>query len=201
MMHEAVGWPPFRTALDGVDAVGARFRASESVSVFRTANVHPAAGIFIGDDVMLFDGVRLLLGDADTRLVIGADVVVNVGCYLSGEGGLEIGEAVLIGPHAKLLSAGHEIHSGDPVIARNPIVGAPISIGRGAWIGAGAIVLPGVTIGAGAVVGAGSVVTADVPAMTVVAGVPARILHRRGERQAAVQWRGWRAVLRRLVGG
>jgi galactoside O-acetyltransferase len=131
---------------------------------------------------MLFDGVRLLLGDADVRLTIGTGTVVNVDCYLSGEGGLEIGEYVLIGAHVKLLSAGHEIHTGEPVIARNPIVGAPIRIGRGAWIGAGAVVLQGVDIGEGAVIGAGSVVTRDVPAMMVAAGVPARVLHRRGQR-------------------
>lgn len=180
MNHEATGWPPYRTALAGVDRVGSRFRAGDGVSVFRTGNVHPDAGIFIADDVMLFDGVRLLLGDADTRLSIAAGVVVNVGAYLSGEGGLEIHEQVLIGPHAKLLSAGHEIHRGDEVVARNPIIGAPIVIERGAWIGAGAIVLPGVRIGVGAVVGAGSVVTRDVAPMTVVAGSPARVLHRRG---------------------
>nr|WP_281276226.1 DapH/DapD/GlmU-related protein [Flexivirga caeni] len=42
------------------------------------------------------------------------------------------------------------------------------------WIGANATILPGVTIGDGAVVAAGAVVTKDVPARTVVGGVPAR---------------------------
>jgi acetyltransferase-like isoleucine patch superfamily enzyme len=53
---------------------------------------------------------------------------------------------------------------------------APIRICRGAWIGARSIILKGVTIGEGAIVGAGSVVTRDVPAFTIVAGNPARIL-------------------------
>ena len=44
------------------------------------------------------------------------------------------------------------------------------------WIGGGAILLPGVTVGRGAVVGAGAVVTRDVPADTVVAGNPARVI-------------------------
>ncbi|OFW57007.1 MAG: hypothetical protein A2133_08450 [Actinobacteria bacterium RBG_16_64_13] len=51
---------------------------------------------------------------------------------------------------------------------------APVRVCRGAYIGAHAILLPGVTVGEGAVVGAGSVVTQDVPAGTVVGGVPAR---------------------------
>lgn len=53
---------------------------------------------------------------------------------------------------------------------------APVSIEDKVWIGFGVIVLKGVTIGTGAIVGAGSVVTKDVPAWTVVAGNPARVI-------------------------
>ncbi|MBL8132609.1 MAG: acyltransferase [Anaerolineae bacterium] len=53
---------------------------------------------------------------------------------------------------------------------------APIRICDKAWIGFNAIILKGVTIGEGAVVGAGSVVTKDVPAWTIVAGNPARVI-------------------------
>jgi len=53
---------------------------------------------------------------------------------------------------------------------------APVIIHRGAYIGVGVIILPGIEIGECAVVGAGAVVTKDVPARTVVAGVPARVI-------------------------
>lgn len=53
---------------------------------------------------------------------------------------------------------------------------SPITICDDAWIGMNCIILKGVTIGEGAVVGAGSVVTKDVPAWTVVAGNPAKIV-------------------------
>jgi len=53
---------------------------------------------------------------------------------------------------------------------------APVDIGPKAWIGFGASILRGVRIGEGAVVGARSVVTRDVPAYTVVAGNPARVI-------------------------
>lgn len=52
----------------------------------------------------------------------------------------------------------------------------PIEISTGVWIGARAIILKGVTIGEGSIVGAGSVVTKDVPAWTIVAGNPAKII-------------------------
>ena len=49
-------------------------------------------------------------------------------------------------------------------------------IKKGACVSIGAIVMPGVTIGEGAVVGAGAVVTKDVPAWSIVAGVPAKVI-------------------------
>lgn len=51
-----------------------------------------------------------------------------------------------------------------------------ITIRDDAWIGMNCIILKGVTIGEGAIVGAGSVVTKDVPAWTLVAGNPARVI-------------------------
>jgi acetyltransferase-like isoleucine patch superfamily enzyme len=68
-----------------------------------------------------------------------------------------------------------------------PVVDAPlefgtVELGPGCDIGVGAILLPGCRVGAGAQIGAGAVVTGDVPDGTVAAGVPARVVRRRGER-------------------
>ena len=53
---------------------------------------------------------------------------------------------------------------------------APIRIENKVWIGSGAIITRGVTVGEGAVVAAGAVVTKDVPRLTVVGGVPAKVI-------------------------
>lgn len=185
-----IGLPPPVTSFPGIDRCGAGCLIGSSVTVYRTLNSHAAAGIFLGNEVLLLEQVRLLMGESDTRLQLGDRVVVNVGSYLSGENGLLIADDVIIGPHVRLLSAGHGIHGGDPIVWKNPLTGAPIVIEQGAWIGGGATVLPGVRIGRGAVIGAASVVTRDVPSFAVVAGNPARILHYRQGHGPGLSWWG-----------
>ena len=51
-----------------------------------------------------------------------------------------------------------------------------IRVGRRCFVGGGAVILPGVTIGDQVIVGAGAVVESDVPAHSVVAGVPATVV-------------------------
>ena len=111
--------------------------------------------------------------DTGRNLRFGRNVFVNHGCTAMDLGGITIGDDVMLGPNVQLISSGHPL---DPAIRRSEITTAPIRIGRGAWIAAGATVLQGVTVGDDAVVAAGAVVTKDVPARTLVAGVPARIL-------------------------
>lgn len=87
-------------------------------------------------------------------------------------GGITIDDDALIAANVQLLSNNHDLQN------RRVITCKPVHIGHRAWIGAGATILPGVTVGENAVVGAGSVVTRDVEPNTIVAGNPAKLIHR-----------------------
>ena len=54
--------------------------------------------------------------------------------------------------------------------------GVGVTIGDNVWIGGNCVVMPGVHIGEGSVIGAGSVVTRDIPARSVAAGNPCRVI-------------------------
>jgi acetyltransferase-like isoleucine patch superfamily enzyme len=103
---------------------------------------------------------------------IGKNVFINHACSFLDLGGITIEDNVLIGPRVNLVTESHPLDPED----RKALLTKPVTIKRGAWIGAGATILPGVTVGENAVVAAGSVVSRDVPANTVVAGVPAKIV-------------------------
>lgn len=135
------------------------------------------------------------------RITMGTNVFVDTGAYLNPStvnarrGFIALGDDVEIGPYSVLwggggLRIGNNVHMGAHVHVttqqgrrmsawhRGPLTVdvAPVTIGNNVLIYSGAIVLPGVTIGDGAAIAAGAVVNRDVPAGTLVGGVPARQL-------------------------
>ena len=109
--------------------------------------------------------------DFGRNIHIGKNVFINAGCKFQDQGGIFIGDNVLIGHNVVLATINHDLNPYD----RHNIY-KPIHIGDRAWIGSNAVITQGVTIGEGAVVAAGAVVTKDVPPLTVVGGIPAKVL-------------------------
>lgn len=103
---------------------------------------------------------------------IGKNVFINHACSFLDLGDITIEDDVLIGPRVNLVTENHPV---DPA-HRQSLITKPILIRHNAWLGAGVTILPGVTVGENAIVAAGAVVAKDVPANTIVGGIPARVI-------------------------
>lgn len=107
-------------------------------------------------------------------LSVGDDCFLGEECLLDLAEEIRIERQVTVSARAILLTHLNVGYRDHPLQRHFPSQAAAVHVLEGSFIGAGAIVLPGVRIGPRAFVAAGSVVTHDVPADTLVAGVPAR---------------------------
>jgi acetyltransferase-like isoleucine patch superfamily enzyme len=111
--------------------------------------------------------------DHGLNISVGRTVFIGYECAFTGHGAITIGDDVMIAHKVNLVTSGHPV---EPDQRRAHITAGPITIESNVWIGAAVTILPGVRVGADSVVAAGAVVTHDVPAATLVAGVPARVV-------------------------
>lgn len=133
-------------------------------------------GSKIGRRVVYYPGVWIFTGRS---LVVGDDVDFAKDVLVTTDGGVTIGDRVLIGYRTQILSSNHHIPKAPSRIFDSGHISLPIVIEKDVWIGANCVILAGVTIGEGSVVAAGSVVTKDVAPFTYVGGVPARLIKKR----------------------
>lgn len=110
--------------------------------------------------------------DCGKNINIGKNVFINSCCCFQDQGGITINDGVLIGHNAVFATLDHDFNPQE----RQSMMPKPIVICKNVWIGANVTVLGGVTIGENAIVAAGAVVTKDVPANSIVAGVPAKFV-------------------------
>lgn len=113
-----------------------------------------------------------IYADFGKNLFFGKNVFVNSGCCFQDQGGIYIGDNCLIGHQVVFATLNHML---DPARRAGMRPGA-IRLGKNVWVGSHATILAGVTVGDNAVIAAGAVVSKDVPADTVVGGVPARVI-------------------------
>lgn len=108
------------------------------------------------------------------RIYIGKNNTINKNVVLDGRKGLKIGNNVDIAQDVYIWTEQHDYDNPD-----YKAIGQTVIIEDYVWIASRATILPGVTLGRGAVVACGAVVTKNVPPLTVVAGVPAKIIGKR----------------------
>ena len=157
----------------------------KNVKIHSTAFVSPkaklGAGTSVWNNAQIREGVEIgencILGKdvyVDFDVKVGSNVKIQNGSFLYH--GLTVEDGVFIGPRVVFTN---DVYP-RAITPDGKLKGAddwevgPILIKYGASIGTGAIIIPNVTIGRFALVAAGAVVTKDVPAHTVVGGVPAR---------------------------
>ncbi|MBW4518926.1 MAG: acyltransferase [Scytolyngbya sp. HA4215-MV1] len=106
------------------------------------------------------------------NLEIGNGVSIGTYVHMWCQGGITIGNRVLIASHTAITSVTHNHSKAD---MRKDTIRQPVIIEDDVWIGAHAVILPGITIGKGAVIGANSVVTKDVAPYSIMIGSPAKV--------------------------
>lgn len=137
--------------------------------------IRKAFGDIIGQEIDPSVQIRLpIYSDYGRHIKIGKNVFINSNVMLVDLGGITIGDHVLIGPKVTIASVNHPLNP-NPNIRRGLEL-KPVKIEQNAWLAANSTILPGVTVGENSVIAAGAVVTKDVPANTVVAGVPAKVI-------------------------
>ena len=184
---------------DGTPAIeqSVRIRYAENVRLGRNVYLDHGVylhacpdGISIGDDTFVMHESILHVFNfrdlSDAGIRIGKRCFVGERTVIRGQGGVEIGDDVLIAPHVQILAIDHVVSTVRVPIMYQGLDTRGIVIEDGAWLGGGCVITDGVTVGANSVVGAGSVVTKDVPAGTIAVGTPARVIREIEDREPPV---------------
>jgi acetyltransferase-like isoleucine patch superfamily enzyme len=130
----------------------------------------------LGEHVLLEPGVWLT-ADAPARIRIGGGTFLNLGVMVAAVGLVEIGEHCMLANGCFVTDGNHRFDDPEtPVPWQGFTSKGPTRLGANVWCGANVVVTSGVTIGERSVIGANSVVTTDIPAHSIAAGAPARVL-------------------------
>jgi len=153
-----------RLKLDGVAFVGPRV----------VLQIGRAGRIELGRWSWLGHGTKLRCHEG--VISIGAKTVLGQECTISAYQHVSIGRECVIADRAMLIDFDHGVTEVDRPIRLQGIYKRDTRVGNNVWIGYGACILRGVNIGDNAIVGTNAVVTKDVPAGSIAAGAPAKVL-------------------------
>lgn len=135
-------------------------------AIGKTSEIRPycvidgTKNVFIGENVIVAEGVRLVTEESDTS----AKIIIEDG--------------VLFAPNVAVYSTTHTYTDITTPVKQQPIKNTTTIIRTGAWIGLNSVVMPGVTIGKNSVIGANSFVNKDVPDYCIYAGSPAKFIRK-----------------------
>ena len=166
-----------------LNAIASRFSAGRIVIDWRDARIIGADKLDLRGSFNAGRGLWLqAIGDA-ARIEIGDGAMLSDWVHIGAVGPVRIGRGVLIGSKVIVIDHSHG-HLGREHDRERHVAPAlrplssrgEISIGDNVWLGDNVVVLGGARIGDGCVVGANSLVSGELPAGTICAGNPARVL-------------------------
>jgi acetyltransferase-like isoleucine patch superfamily enzyme len=130
----------------------------------------------IGEGTLLEPGCWLTLAP-QARIAIGEGCFLNRNTMLASHERIEIGDHTMLANGCFVGDADHRFDDPDtPITWQGFTSRGGVKIGSNCWLGVNCVVTSGVTIGERCVIGANSVVTGDIPAGTIAAGAPARVI-------------------------
>jgi acetyltransferase-like isoleucine patch superfamily enzyme len=143
----------------------------------------------VGPHALLEPGVWIT-APGQARVRIGEGTFLNLGVMVASTALVEIGAHCMLANGCFVTDGNHRFDDPDmPITWQGFTSKGPTRIGDNTWLGANVVVTSGVTIGKRCVVGANSVVTTDIPAGSIAAGSPARVLKQ-------IEWAGSPATSR-----
>lgn len=146
----------------------AEWSLPKAKSNFHRVRIMKRMGVTINGPIAVRKGLEIR---GANQLVINKGVSLGPGVLLDARNGIEIGESAVIAYQSIIWSLNHDYNDIHFVTK-----GAKTTIGKYAWVCSRSIILPGITIGEYAVVASGAIVTKDVPPYAIVAGIPAKII-------------------------
>jgi acetyltransferase-like isoleucine patch superfamily enzyme len=156
-----------RLQVDGVAFVcpGVKFE------IGRGAVLHLGRWSWVGNDS------KIRVHEGEVR--IGAKTVLGQECTVSAFQHVSIGRECIVADRVMLIDFDHGVVEVERPIRHQGIYKRDVRVGHNVWMGYGSCVLRGCTVGDNSILGTYAVVTRDIPADTVAAGVPARVIRRR----------------------
>ncbi len=109
------------------------------------------------------------------QMEVGDNVFINRDAVIRAQGGLTIGDNVVIARNVTIYTYNHNFR-GQALPFDQTSVYEPVTIGDNVWIGINVTIVPGVQVGEGAIIAAGAVVSRDVPPLAIVGSAPQKIL-------------------------
>lgn len=120
--------------------------------------------------------------DDKKQITFGNDCQINDFVHIAAINDVSFGDNVLIASRVFISDHNHGDYSSnsqsvpEDLVALRPLFSKPVKIENNVWIGEGVSVLPGVRIGKNSIIGTNSVVTQNIPANSIAAGIPARVI-------------------------